>query len=138
MEPNYTSHHYTEALQRLCLIAQVPVADHATIIENQTMQLGGIPLTFRWEEWSGFIKIYANVGVPNPAVANQIYLYLLEQQLTMPAPFSTVAGIDPQSGSVILYTCANLPTDPESDYEFFALLNACVYAAELIKLKLSQ
>lgn len=129
---------YRQMLERLCVVAEVPVADHVSVVNNEAMMLGGVQVSFRMEEWSGFVKVYVNVGPPDPAREHELYRYLLEQQLVLPAPFSMLAAVDPASGHIIFYGCAPLPTDSEADSEFFSFLNGCVYAAELLKPNLAR
>jgi hypothetical protein len=124
---------YRRMLERLCVRAEVPVADHDSVVNNEAMMLGGLQVSFRMETWSRFVKVYIDVGQPDPAREHELYRFLLEQQLVLPAPFSMLAAVDPESGHVIFYGCAPLPSDDDGDTEFFGFLNGCVHAAELLK-----
>lgn len=126
-------HEFHAMLGRLCVLAGVPDADHPAVIEQQAFKLAEVPIAFQLEEWSGFVKIYVDVGEPEPAYALEMYRYLLEQQLYMPAPFQMVVGVHSESKRIVLYACAPLPTDAEGDEQFFALLQSCVIAVRFLK-----
>jgi hypothetical protein len=127
---------YRQMLERLCVRAEVPVVDHASVVNDEAM-MRGFQISFRIEKWSGFVKVYVDAGQPDPSREHELYRYLLEQQLVLPAPFSMLAAVDPGSGHIIFYGCAPLSTDDVADTEFFGFLNGCVYAAELVKPNLS-
>jgi hypothetical protein len=58
---------YAAMLDRLCRLADVPPADQTQVVAQQAMIMDGLPTHFRFEEWSGFVKIYIEVGQPAPA-----------------------------------------------------------------------
>lgn len=131
-------HEFHAMLGRLCVLAGVPDADHPAVIEQQAIKLADVPIAFQLEEWSGFVKIYVDVGEPEPACALEMYRYLLEQQLYMPAPFQMVVGLHSESKRIVLYACAPIPTDAESDEQFFTLLQSCVIAVNFLKTDWSE
>lgn len=117
---------FTAMLERLCVLAEVPPAERGDVIASRAMRLADIPMVFQLEEWSGFVKIYVDVGEPMPASAHEMYRYFLQQQLYMPVPFQMTFGLHPESERIILYACAPLSVDEESDQNFLALLHSCV------------
>ena len=125
---------YAAMLERLCRIADVAPAEQEQVVAQQSMLIDGLPTHFRYEEWSGFIKIYMEVGRPAPAKLPMLCQSILEQQLTLPAPFSMLAGLDAGSGSLILYGCAPLGEGScEEDEGLLAFVQACADAAMLLR-----
>lgn len=129
---------YRDTLDRLGRLAGVPPELLARVVADETLTLGGVPLLFRLEPWSAFIKVYVEVGRPPPEREAAFHRCLLEQQLLLPAPFTMLAGVDPKSGNVLLYGCAPLPEDAGMDEELLAFLHGCSCAAELMRSDLEQ
>lgn len=125
----------SKLLERLCVLTEVQDADRRTVLDNGVMTLHGTALAFELEEWSGYVKVYVDVGLPPPESEHELYRYLLEQQLYIPAPFSMVPGVQPESRRIVLYAFAPIPTDKEGDNSFSAFLHACVEVATLLKSK---
>lgn len=120
-------------LERLCDAAKLPKEDWSTVIDAQALVLHDIALQFQVEKWSGFVKVFALAGVPAPNAAEPLFRLLLARQLTMPAPFCMVAGLDSRTGNLHLVGCAPLPlTDSEIDH-FFDFLFTCIDAVESIQ-----
>jgi len=85
-----------------------------------------VPIALELDEPSCFIKVYADAGRPSMACAPGVYRALLEHQLYFPPPFQVLVGVHPQSEHVVIYACAPLPSSPQSDDNFLALLHSCV------------
>ena len=102
------------------------------------MLMDGMPTQFRLEDWSGFVKIYMEVGQPAPSRLPTLCQAILEQQLMLPAPFAMLAALDAATGSLILYGCAPLPGCVEEDDAFLAFLQGCVDAALLLRDALAE
>ncbi len=124
---------YAALLGRLCRLTGVPPADHSQVVAQQAMLMDGLPTQFRLEDWSGFVKIYMEVGQPAPSRLPALCQAILEQQLTLPAPFAMLTALDAASGSLILYGCAPLPGCVEEDDAFVAFLQGCADAALLLR-----
>ena len=117
---------YDAMLRRLCSLAGVPVADHAAVVEQQAMLIDGMAVQFRLEDWSGFVKIHVDAGKPAPAHLPALCQAILEQQLSLPAPFVMLTALDAASGRLILLGSAPLAYDGEGDEEFLAFLQGCI------------
>ena len=124
---------YAAMLERLCRLADVPAAEQAQVLAQQAMTMDGLPTHFRLEEWSGFVKIYIEVGQPAPARLPALCQSILEQQLSLPAPFTMLTALDALSGKLILYACAPLSESSLDDEAFFAFLQGCADAALLLR-----
>ena len=125
---------YAAMLERLCRIAGVAPADQAQVVAQQAMLIDGLPTHFRYEEWSGFVKIYMEVGRPAPARLPVLCQSILEQQLMLPVPFSMLAGLDAVSGCLVLYGCAPLGAGGwEEDEGFLGFVQGCADAALLLR-----
>lgn len=122
-------------LERLCVLTEVQDSDRRAVLDKGVMTLNGTALAFKLEEWSGYVKVYVDVGLPPPESEHELYRYLLEQQLYIPAPFSMVPGVQPESRRIVLCAFAPIPTDKEGDNSFSAFLHACVEVATLLKSK---
>jgi hypothetical protein len=124
---------YEAMLFRLCMLAGVPAGEHAAVVEQQAMMLNDMPVQFRLEEWSGFVKIYVEAGRPTPARLPALCQSILEQQLELPVPFVMLTALDAASGALILIGCAPLPSNRVEDEELLAFLHACVDGATLLR-----
>ncbi|MET0964050.1 MAG: hypothetical protein ABWY05_14730 [Noviherbaspirillum sp.] len=124
---------YAAMLGRLCRLTGVPPAEQPQVVAQQAMMMDGLPTRFRLEDWSGFVKIYIEIGLPAPARLPSLCQAILEQQLTLPAPFAMLAALDAASGSLILYGCAPLAASSEEDDAFLAFLQGCADAALLLR-----
>jgi hypothetical protein len=125
---------YAAMLERLCRLAEVAPAEQAQVVAQQAMLIDGLPTHFRYEEWSGFVKIYMEIGRPAPARLPMLCQSILEQQLMLPAPFSMLTGLDAVSGSLILYGCAPLAAGGRDDDEsFLAFVQGCADAALVLR-----
>jgi hypothetical protein len=129
---------YAAMLDRLCRLADVPPADQTQVVAQQAMIMDGLPTHFRFEEWSGFVKIYIEVGQPAPARLPTLCQAILEQQLTLPAPFTMLTALDAVSGKLILYACAPLAASSDDDETFLAFLQACADAALVLRSALEE
>lgn len=129
---------YVAMLDRLCRLAGVPAAEQPQVVEQQAMTIDGMPAHFRLEEWSGFVRIYLEIGRPAPARLSTLCQAIVEQQLTLPAPFAMLTALDAASGELILYGCAPLAASSEEDEAFLAFLQACVEAALEIRSALEE
>ncbi|MES2772165.1 MAG: hypothetical protein V4623_09390 [Pseudomonadota bacterium] len=124
---------FTAMLERLCTLTQIPPANHADVLANKGFLLANVPVFFQLEEWSRFVKAYIDVGEPLPSAAHEMYVYFLEQQLHMPAPFQILLGLHPESRRIILYACSPLPMNAEDDQNFLNLLQACLIIVDHLK-----
>jgi hypothetical protein len=124
---------YAAMLDRLCRLAEVPAAEQAQVMAQQAMVMDGLPTHFRFEQWSSFVKIYMEIGRPSPARLPLLCQSILEQHLTLPAPFTMLTALDAVSGKLILYGCAPLATGSSDDEAFLAFLQACADAALLLR-----
>lgn len=124
---------YAAMLDRLCRLAGVPPAEQPQVLAQQAMMIDGLPTHFRLEEWSGFVKVYMEIGQPAPARLAVLCQAVLEQQLLLPAPFTTLTALDATSGKLILYGCAPLSEDSSGDDSFLAFLQACAEAALVLR-----
>lgn len=122
-------------LERLCVLTEVQDSDRRAVLDNAVMMLNGTAVAFKIEEWSGYVKVYVDVGLPPSESEHELYRYLLEQQLYIPVPFSMVPGVDPESRRIVLCAFAPPPTDKEGDNSFVAFLHACIEVATLLKSK---
>lgn len=122
-------------LERLCALTEVQESDRRAVLDKAVMTLNGTAVAFKLEEWSDYVKVYVDVGLPPPESEHELYRYLLEQQLYIPVPFSMVPGVQPESGRIVLCAFAPLLTDKEGDNSFSAFLHACVEVAMLLKSK---
>jgi len=122
-------------LERLCVLTEVQESDRRAVLDNAVMMLNGTAVAFKLEEWSGYVKVYVDVGLPPPESEHELYRYLLEQQLYIPVPFSMVPGVHPESRRIVLCAFVPLPTDKEGDNSFAAFLHACIEVATLLKSK---
>lgn len=122
-----------KTLERICISTGVPESERRAVIENLAMNLNGRLFAFKLEEWTGFVKVYVDIGLPSPDSANDIYRSLLEQQLYIPAPFSVIYGVHPESKHVVLCACAPLPRNEEADVNFVEFLHGCATVAALVK-----
>jgi hypothetical protein len=129
---------YAAMLDRLCRLAEVPAAEQAQVMAQQAMVMDGLPTHFRFEEWSGFVKIYMEIGQPSPARLPALCQAILEQQLTLPAPVTMLTALDAVSGKLILYGCAPLATGSSDDEAFLTFLQACADAALLLRNALEE
>ncbi len=129
---------YAAMLDRLCRLADVPPSEQAQVVAQQALTIDGLPTHFRYEAWSGFVKVYMEIGQPAPARLPALCQTLLEQQLTLPAPFAMLTALDAVSGNLILYGCAPLPTSSDDDDAFMAFLQACADAALLLRSALEE
>ena len=120
---------YAAMLDRLCRLAGVPAAEQPQVIAQQAMVIDGMPAHFRLEEWSNFVKIYLEIGRPSAARLATLCQTIVEQQLELPAPFTTLTALDAASGQLILYGCAPLAESSDDDEAFLAFLQACADAA---------
>lgn len=120
---------YAAMLDRLCRLAGVPPAEQPQVLAQQAMMMDGLPTHFRLEEWSGFVKVYMEIGKPAPARLAVLCQAILEQQLALPAPFAILTALDAASGNLVLYGCAPLPEGGSDDDAFLAFLQACADAA---------
>lgn len=119
-------------LERLCDAMEISGPERHAVLKYQALTLDGTPVALKMEEWSGFVKIFVDVGLPQAGTERDTYRYLLEQQLYMPAPFSMVPALHPQSGHIVLTACAPLPAADDADTAFLGLLQACVAAARAL------
>jgi hypothetical protein len=124
---------YAAMLERLCRLAGVPPSEHAQAVAQEAMMVDGLPTHFRLEEWSGFVRIYMEIGRPAPARLPTLCQAILEQQLTLPVPFTMLTALDPASGSMVLYACAPLSQNAAEDEAFLGFLQACADAAQLLR-----
>ncbi|SMP78486.1 hypothetical protein [Noviherbaspirillum suwonense] len=124
---------YVAMLDRLCRLAGIPAAEHAQAVAQQAMTIDGLPTHFRLEAWSGFIKIYIEIGRPAPATLPTLCQSIVEHQLMLPAPFTMLTALDPDSSNLVLYGCAPLAADSGEDESFLAFLQACADAAHLLR-----
>jgi hypothetical protein len=124
---------YAAMLDRLCRLADVPAAEHAQVLAQQAMTMDGLPTHFRLEEWSGFVKIYMEIGQPAPARLPALCQAILERQLELPAPFTMLTALDAATGKLILYGCAPLSESSSGDEAFLAFLQGCADAALLLR-----
>jgi hypothetical protein len=124
---------YESMLRRLCRLTHLPEADEPRVIESQALLLSDVPISFRLESWSGFVKMYADAGEPAPACAHDVYRTVLEQQLCLPAPFQVVVGLHSETNHIMLYACAPLSISSETDQNLLALLEACVVGVKLVR-----
>jgi len=121
-------------LGRLCDLKGISNAERHAVLTHQALMIDGVSLALKLEEWSGYVKIFVDIGLPAPGREQETYRYLLEQQLYMPAPFSMVPALHPASGHIVLTACAPLPGGEDSDMAFLGLLQACVAAAQQLAL----
>ena len=124
---------YVAMLDRLCRLAEVPPAEQAQVIAQQAMMMDGLPTHFRLEEWSDFVKIYMEIGQPAPSRLPTLCQAIVEQQLSLPAPFTMLTALDPTSGNLVLYACAPLSANADEDEAFLSFLQACADAAQLLR-----
>ena len=124
---------YVAMLDRLCRLAKVPPAEQAQVVAQQAMIMDGLLTHFRLEEWSDFVKIYMEIGQPAPSRLPTLCQAIVEQQLSLPAPFTMLTALDSASGNLVLYACAPLSESASDDEAFLAFLQACVDAAQLIR-----
>lgn len=120
---------YAAMLDRLCRLAGIPAAEQPQVMAQQAMTIDGMPAHFRLEEWSNFVKIYLEIGRPTAARLPTLCQTIVEQQLELPAPFTTLTALDAASGKLILYGCAPLAESSNEDEAFLAFLQACADAA---------
>ncbi len=125
-------------LGRLCALVDVPDVERGKVMDAAVMCLNGALIAFKLEEWSGCVKLFVDVGLPVPSAEQEVYRYLLEQQIYLPAPFDMTPGLDPESGRVVLCAFMPLSTDDESDMACAVFLHSCVVAAALLKAELPQ
>lgn len=124
---------YLAMLERLCRLAGLPPAEQPQVVAQQAMTMDGLPTHFRLEEWSDFVKIYMEIGQPAPSRLPMLCQSIVEQQLSLPAPFSMLTALDSASGNLILYACAPLATSGSDDEAFLAFLQACADAAQMMR-----
>jgi hypothetical protein len=124
---------YEAMLYRLCMLAGVPPAEHAAVVEQQSMMMNDMAVQFRLEEWSGFVRIYVEACRPAPARLPALCQSILEQQLELPVPFVMLTALDAASGSLILIGCAPMPSNRGDDEELLAFLHVCVDGAALLR-----
>ena len=124
---------YAAMLDRLCRLVDIPPAEHAQAVGQQAMTIDGLPTHFRLEAWSGFVKIYMEIGQPAPAILPTLCQSILEHQLTLPAPFTMLTALDPASGNLVLYACSPLATNSTEDASFLAFLQAWADAGRLLR-----
>ena len=124
---------YVAMLERLCRLADIPAAEQTQVVAQQAMMMDGLPTHFRFEAWSGFVKIYMEIGQPAPANLPALCQTIVEQQLMLPAPFTMRTALDPASGNLVLYACAPLAVSNSEDEAFLAFLQACGEAAQLMR-----
>lgn len=124
---------YAAMLDRLCRLAGVPPDEQAQVVAEQAMTVDGLATHFRFEAWSGFVKIYMEIGRPAPARLPALCQAILEQQLTLPVPFTMLTALDAASGNLVLYGCAPLAESSCDDDAFLIFLQACADAARLLR-----
>lgn len=129
---------YLAMLDRLCRLAEVPPSEQAQVVAQQAMMMDGLPTHFRFEEWSNFVKIYMEIGQPAPARLPDLCQSIVEQQLTLPAPFTMLTGLDSASGNLVLCGCAPLTSSSSEDEAFLAFLQACGDAAQSLRSALEE
>lgn len=124
---------YEAMLLRVCMLAGVPAAEQAAVVEQQAMRVNDMAVQFRQEEWSGFIRIYVEAGRPAPARLPALCQSILEQQMALPVPFVMLTALDAASGALVLIGCAPMPSNRVEDEELLAFLHACVDGATLLR-----
>jgi hypothetical protein len=124
---------YENVLLRLCSLAEVAPADHDVVLSREAIILGGVVLALQFEPWSNFIKVFIEVGKPVESEALAFYRWVLAQHLVMPAPFSMVAALHPDTEQVILYGSSPMPDSPEADQGFLAFLQGCVHVCQMLR-----
>jgi hypothetical protein len=124
---------YASMLERLCRIAGVPPSEQLQVVAQEAMMVDGLPTHFRLEEWSGFVRIYMEIGRPAPARLPALCQAIVEQQLTLPVPFTMLTALDPASGNLVLYACAPLSQSADEDQTFLGFVQACADAAQLLR-----
>lgn len=124
---------YEAMLLRVCMLAGVPAAEQAAVVEQQAMRVNDMAVQFRQEAWSGFIRIYVEAGRPAPARLPALCQSILEQQMALPVPFVMLTALDAASGALVLIGCAPMPSNRVEDEELLAFLHACVDGATLLR-----
>lgn len=124
---------YEAALTRLCERVGIPAAEHESVLANEGIVMGGVPIAFQHEAWSNFIKVFIEVGKPSEADAPAFYRWVLAQHLAMPSPFSMVAGLHPSTDQVVLYGASPMPESPEADEGFMGFVAGCVHVCGLLR-----
>jgi len=117
----------------VCMLAGVPAAEQAAVVEQQAMRVNDMAVQFQQEEWSGFIRIYVEAGRPAPARLPALCQSILEQQMALPVPFVMLTALDAASGALVLIGCAPMPSNRVEDEELLAFLHACVDGATLLR-----
>lgn len=124
---------YLAMLEQLCTLAGVPDAEHGEVIRQEAMLIAELPVLFRLDDASGFVKITIDVGMPTPAALPGLCQSLLEAQFNLPTPFAMLSALDAQSGHMALIACMPLCRESEDCQAGFEFLQACVQAALLLK-----
>lgn len=124
---------YEDALRRVCDLAEVSPADRDVVLSREALILGGVVMALQFEPWSNFIKVFIEVGKPRESDALAFYRWVLTQHLAMPAPFSMVAALHPDTEQLILYAGAPMPDSPEADQGFLAFLFGCAHVCETLR-----
>jgi hypothetical protein len=126
-------HDYIAMLQRLCILAGVPDAEHEPVMRQEAMMIAELPVLFQLDEASGFVKIHIDVGMPSPAALPALCQSLLKAQFNLPPPFAMLSALHAQSGHMGLIACMPLCPGEEDCQAGFEFLQACVQAALLLK-----
>lgn len=132
-EPGAGRQAYEDALRRLCDLAGVSPADRDVVLSREAIILGGVVMALQFEPWSNFIKVFIEVGKPVESDAVRFYRWVLTQHLVMPAPFSMVAALHPDTDQVILYAASPMPDSPEADKGLLAFLIGCGHVCEILR-----
>jgi hypothetical protein len=114
---------YVALLARLCVLAGVPDDERAPVVQQEAMMIAELPVLFRFDAASGFVKIFVDVGAPPRAALPELCQSLIEAQFNMPTPFAMLA----------LIACMPLCRGEEDCQAGFEFLQACVQAALLLK-----
>lgn len=124
---------YVALLARLCVLAGVPDDERAPVVQQEAMMIAELPVLFRFDAASGFVKIFVDVGAPPRAALPELCQSLIEAQFNMPTPFAMLAALDAHSEHLALIACMPLCRGEEDCQAGFEFLQACVQAALLLK-----
>lgn len=122
---------------RICALLNLPASDQAAIIQNHLMLIDNVLDSLELEEWSSYVKMYLDVGLPVAAYEGELHGLLLDRQANFPAPFMMAVARNPDTKRIMLVAYAPLPLDAESDYVVVHALTAAVLTAKGLREELS-
>ena len=122
---------------RICTQLNVPAFDQPMVIQNHLMLIEDVLVALELEEWSSYVKMYLDVGLPLTTHEEELHGLLLDRQADVPAPFNMAIARNADTKSIMLVAYSPLTLDAESDYVVVNTLTAAVLLVKGLREELS-